>query len=151
MNTIDYNTNFESNEEIVSKIETKVKLFVYDTHGESYNEKTKRWEHDEPRKTWINLEDILYFRLQNESDNYKDNTDTIGESTYMPTEWCMMVYHEDYSKSLKVIPVVGNYKEMNKRLEYLKNEYYKHSDRLDKLKGDIKEIYLTKEIDKNLF
>lgn len=39
MNTIDYNTNFESNEKIVSKIETQVKLFVYDTHGESYNEK----------------------------------------------------------------------------------------------------------------
>ena len=151
MNKKDYSTNFESTEEIVSKIEAKVKLFVYNTHHAVYDKHLNKWVHDDPSKMWFNLEDIIYFRPQNENDGYDNNADYVMDSTYMPTEWCMMVYHDEYSKRIKIVPVVGNYKELNKRFEYLKDEYYKHSDRLSKLKDDIKEIYLRREIDTKIF
>lgn len=141
----EYKDNFESVEEIKSSLDFKVKLYVYDDTRESAV--NGKWQHSDPSKKWFNIKNIFYFREQRENDRYNNDCNWIMDSTVMPTKWCMMVYHDEYEKKQKIIPVVGTPDDLNKRLDSLKDNYYKRNRRLDKLAGKIKEMYLTEEIE----
>ena len=141
----EYKDNFEFTEEINSKLDFKIKLYVYnDTREYNIN---GVFRHSDPVKCWFNIEDIFYFREQSDNDMYNNNCNWIMDSTVMPTKWCMMVYHDSYERKQKIVPVVGTVKELNGRLDALKENYYKRRIRLDKLKSKIKDLYLLEELD----
>ena len=139
----EYKDNFEFTEEIKSDLDLKVKLYVYyDTRESVVNGK---FQHSDPSKMWFNIKDIFYFRKQSENDRYNNDCNWIMDSTVMPTKWCMMVYHDEYEKKQKIIPVVGTPEDLNKRLDSLKENYYKRRERLRKLSNKIKDLYLFEE------
>lgn len=141
----EYKDNFEFTEEIRSKLDLKVKLYVYDDTRES--NVNGKWQHSDPTKRWFNIEDIFYFREQTLNDKYNNDCNWIMESTVMPTKWCMMVYYDTYENKQKILPVVGKVKELNEALDTLKDNYYKRCRRLDRLHGKIKDVYLNEEIE----
>lgn len=87
-----------------------------------------KWIHSDPKKCHYRIEDISHFRKQNEFDRH--NFYFISDSTVMPTEWCIMEYYDSVDKKKKVVPVVGNPDELNKRCGELYMQYRKELNKL---------------------
>ena len=137
-----YSDNFECNKDLKVSLEWEVKLYAYSNTHEYAGEDGK-WHHSEPEKMVLNIDDIFYFREQIEEDRFSDTNITIFDNTIMPTEWCLMVYHDKWDKKQQIVPVVGKADIMNKRLDTLKDAYYRNSDIVRKLHNDIKKLYLN--------
>ena len=138
----DYSDNFECNKDLKVSLEWEVTIYAYTDAREHAGEDGK-WHHSDPRKMVLNIDDIRYFREQREDDRLSDTTMLIFKSTVMPTEWCLMVYHNKWDKKQHIIPVVGKADIMNERLDMLKDSYYRNSEIVRKLHNDMKNLYLN--------
>jgi len=138
----DYSDNFECNKDLKVSLEWEVKVYAYsDTH--EYAGADGKWHHSDPRKMTLNIDDIFYFRDQTDEDHLSDTVTTIFDTTIMPTDWCLMVYHDKWDKKQHIVPVVGKADIMNKHLDILKDAYYRNTEIVRKLHNDMKNLYLN--------
>lgn len=122
--------------ELKFTIECSIEIYTYvDTEEKNIG---GVWVHCDPVMREYKINNIIGFREQEKSDTYKNRIHTILDNTKMPTEWCMLVYHERGKDGIQVIPVVGTVKGLTKKYheayeEYSK-KYRKISENADKLR-----------------
>ena len=138
-----YSDKLDYEQRVDLKLNFRVQVYAYVSHRQTNVD--GKWVLDDPVRKWYDINDISYFREQDEKDRY--NLYFIDEHTVVPTEWCIMVYYDRYDKKQTIIPVVGNPKELNDGLEGLRGLYYKGMNRLDKMNISVNSMYFNEKDD----